>query len=138
MHVVKMILEIAQLLCTAHHVLGSSGLSICPKVHKKTHMNHPSAIWVRSGLFQYTWTAHLGIWLCLEYTFRYGKVHASQLTLVWLATYAPDTIPQIPWTNPPQCMPDQYKNSDSVEAYRKYYKGDKAYTKRTQPEWISG
>ena len=28
-------------------------------------------------------------------------------------------------TEPPQCMPDQYKTNDYVTAYRNYYVGDK-------------
>ena len=37
-------------------------------------------------------------------------------------------------------MPDEYKDDDYVTAYRKYYKGDKAYFAkwekgRQQPEW---
>ena len=45
-------------------------------------------------------------------------------------------------TVPPQCMPDQYKKDDHdyVEAYRDFYRNDKAYffkwTKRAKPEWI--
>ena len=55
-HVVKMILETAQLLSTAHHELGSS---MAPHVYKSTHKNHPSAVWVRSGFGQYAWTYSL-------------------------------------------------------------------------------
>ena len=48
-HVVKMILETAQLLSTAHHERGSTA------PYKSTHRNHPSAVWVRSGVKQYQW-----------------------------------------------------------------------------------
>jgi hypothetical protein len=42
-HVVKMILESAQLLCSAHIMLDSE----IDVPYKLTHKNHPSAIWVR-------------------------------------------------------------------------------------------
>ena len=45
-HVVKMILETAQLLCTAHHELQSA----VDVPYKPTHRTHPSAIWVRRYL----------------------------------------------------------------------------------------
>ena len=46
-----MILETAQLLCTAHHELGTS-IEI---PYKATHKNHPSAIWVRDSAENYMW-----------------------------------------------------------------------------------
>jgi hypothetical protein len=70
-HVNKMILESAQLLSTAHHELGSTA------PYKTTHKNHPSAVWARSGRYQYQWLYRLLEALSDEYTFRYGKVHLT-------------------------------------------------------------
>ena len=43
-------------------------------------------------------------------------------------------------TNFVQAMPEQYKQTDPVEAYRKYYLGEKAsfakWTKRKAPDWF--
>ena len=73
-HVVKMIIELAQLLCTAHHIIGSDNEDF--KIpYKKTHVNHPSAIWVRQGLYNYVWTVNLGLELCKEYTKRFTRLN---------------------------------------------------------------
>ena len=71
-HVVKMILEYAQLLSTAHRVLDgqeTEGLSPSGRkqkiwklpderddvLYKATHMNHPSAKWARHSVHNYMW-----------------------------------------------------------------------------------
>ena len=73
-HVVKMILESAQMLCTAHRELDGD----VPDVfYKSTHKNHPSTIWARSKAGNYRWLYDLFVSLCDEYTYRYGKVHLS-------------------------------------------------------------
>jgi hypothetical protein len=69
-HVVKMILESAQLLSTAHHILDKSTSS---ELYKPTHKNHPSAIWVRQSYKNYQWLYNHFISLCEEYTKRYNK-----------------------------------------------------------------
>jgi hypothetical protein len=58
-HVVKMILETAQLLCGAHWATGGTAQ------YKPTHLNHPCAIWVRKSLSNYKWLCELGFNLCL-------------------------------------------------------------------------
>ena len=50
-HVVKMILESAQLLCSAHIMLDSE----IDVPYKLTHKNHPSAIWTRQSRSNYAW-----------------------------------------------------------------------------------
>ena len=88
MHVVKMILEYAQLLSTAHRLLD--GKLIGKKyeldryndvIYKATHRNHPSAVWARSNSVHYEWLYSLFIACCNEYTERYGKVHATDTKL---------------------------------------------------------
>ena len=43
-------------------------------------------------------------------------------------------------TEPPKCMPDEYKTDDYVQSYRNYYAGDKKrfarYTNRGTPEFM--
>src|SRR5574343_549928 len=78
-HVVKMILEYAQLLSTAHHILDKDG---APSVlYKPTHINHPSAVWARANAENYRWLVSLFIDLNKEYTFRYNKRHKSKSLL---------------------------------------------------------
>jgi len=137
-HVVKMILETAQLLSTAHHILGSS---LTPYVYKSTHKNHPSAVWVRSGDKQYQWAFSLFEELLLEYTHRYNKTHATARLLPYLSQL-PDMIHRGgEWTDPPQCMYDECRTDDTVEAYRNYYKVrqgeiDMRWTNREIPAWL--
>lgn len=129
-HCVKMILETAQLLSTACHEHGV----VHPDLYKPTHKNHPSAIWVRESRNHYDWALLLMWHLCQEYTERYGKVHkcASKLTMFALFSVA---IPNQGWLrSPPQCMPDDCKGVNTVEAYRKYYMTHKRHI----AQWKTG
>jgi hypothetical protein len=126
-HVIKMILETAQLLSSAHHMTNCSVYT--PK-YKLTHQKHPSSIWARQSVENYKWLSRLGLELCKEYTYRYGKIHKSQAELELLAEHIPD-LPLLPFTPPLQAMPDMYKSSDckkdersvdnTIESYRAYY-----------------
>lgn len=44
-HVVKMILESVQLLCSAHYMTNENNNSTYKPPYKLTHKNHPSSIW---------------------------------------------------------------------------------------------
>jgi len=137
-HVVKMILETAQMLSTAHHELD--GENAVEGIYKSTHKNHPSNIWVREnyGNYQYTW--ELLYHLLEQYKIRYKKTHATHRLLDPLSI-RPKNISGMPVpTEPPQCMPDEYKvEGDSIQAYRNYYMGEKSYFAKwnytTPPNW---
>ena len=120
-HVVKMILESAQMLCTAHH-----HYNIFTDVpYKKAHYNHPSTIWCRQNKNQYRWLYNHMIALGQEYTARYNKEHMS-ITKCRLPLFRyPVGIPEGKFEQPPQCMPDEYKDECSIKAYWNYYIGDK-------------
>jgi len=133
-HVVKMILETAQLLCGAHWCVGKEA------PYKLSHKNHPCSIWVRSSLENYLWLCELGMELCKEYSYRYGKRHKSQEIIEWCIINKPH-IPDTPFQHPPQAMPPQYKvNGNSVKAYRNYYLGEKrgfsVWKNRKTPSWF--
>ena len=129
-HVVKMILETAQLLCTAHHILGSN-IQI---PYKATHKNHPSAIWVRSSAEAYMWAYEHMLALGAEYTKRYGKEHLTIAKCRDVLYTLPNNISNDPFVQPPQCMPDEYKvEGNSVAAYWNYYENEK-HTIRNQNE----
>jgi hypothetical protein len=138
-HVVKMILEYAQLLSTAHHVLD--GDDAPEGIYKVTHKNHPSAVWVRQSKDNYLWTFDLFVWLLKEYTARYNKDHKTSRLVSKLVQW-PMNIPDTGFTQPPQCMPDEYKCDDPVTAYRNYYIGDKAsfavWKYSAPPMWYTG
>lgn len=137
-HVVKMILETAQLLYCAQHVVASNQLP--EGAYKKTHPNHPCGIWVRESIDNYEWLCELGLALCVEYTFRYGKIHSTQLHLEWL-TLNPPILPAIGVTEIRQAMPIEFKRPNPVEAYRAYYIGAKQrmlrYSKRSPPDFLA-
>ena len=158
-HVVKMILEYAQLLSTAHRVLDGvelSGLSDSGRkkkfwtlgdsrdytLYKATHINHPSAVWVRKSVQNYMWLAEMLEVLCGEYTYRYGKVHKVERDglMQLLKNEFPKNLPIAPFTEPTPAMPDDVKIiGDSIKSYRNYYINNKAHLanwkKRTTPEW---
>jgi hypothetical protein len=148
-HVVKMILESCQLLSTAHRVLDGEPtieLSAANRkikrwklpdwrdelFYKATHVNHPSAIWVRESKCHYRWLANLNRGLCSEYSIRYGKYHACTDLMIELFNFYPDNIKDTGFVEPPQAMPDHCKvPGDAVQAYRNYYKTEK----RDIAEW---
>lgn len=120
-HVVKMILESAQMLCTAHHHYDN-GDNV---PYKKAHYNHPSTVWARANKPQYYWLYNHMIALGEEYTRRYGKVHLTITKCKEALLLPPHGMPDGFFTNPPQCMPDRYKDVCSVKAYWNYYIGEK-------------
>ena len=69
-HVVKMILESAQMLSTAHRVLDGDEYANSHGLYKMAHKNHPSTIWVRSSVKNYMWLYDHMIALMNEYTHR--------------------------------------------------------------------
>jgi hypothetical protein len=156
-HVVKMILESAQLLSTAHRVLDGQPAIIIKNNKKKkvytiqdqrdyiiyqpTHINHPSAIWTRTSIENYNWLVEHFFALCAEYTHRYGKVHKT-FEKGYLLQSPPMNLREYNMTEMPRCMPDEYKDSNSViNSYRNYYKYGKKdlhkYTKREPPYWLN-
>jgi hypothetical protein len=138
-HVVKMILESAQLLCSAHHIFPNSDLS---HLYKLTHKNHPCSIWTRQSKQNYEWLCSHALALCEEYTFRYKKIHASKKVIDWCSVNEPN-IPSIGMLEFVKAMPNEYKTDDTVESYRQYYIKDKlkkikmVYTNRKIPEWMN-
>ena len=141
-HVVKMILESAQMLSTAHRVLDGDKSGDNKGAYKATHKNHPSNVWARENSANYKWLREHAMALCKEYSRRYGKVHKTQAVIQSLFM-PPSNIPhKSTISRIPQCMPDEYKNVDPVTAYRAYYmskrdEGIVAYKDaRTVPYWM--
>jgi hypothetical protein len=155
-HVVKMILEYAQLLSTAHRILDgiiSTGLSLSGRkktiyvltdnrdtvLYSATHANHPSAVWVRQSVHNYMWLAELLEECCKEYTHRYEKVHKVERDglMQALKNQFPTNIPDAPFTGPTPAMPEDVKvlreiytdryEIDSLASYRNYYIQNKTH-----------
>jgi len=160
-HVVKMILEYAQLLSTAHRIIdgtecvrlsktGRKQKAWCLEDHRDsvlyaaTHINHPSAVWARADYHNYTRLYELFVATCDEYTHRYGKVHMTDTKLRKLLATPPnfkiDHRTRV-LTDPTPAMPDECKvPGNVVGSYRKYYIDKKAdmakWTNREPPEWF--
>jgi len=141
-HVIKMIIETAQMLYSAHWSLNSP---LPVGAYKLAHKNHPCSIWVRQSISNYMWLCSLGIWLCREYKHRYGehKTHKTEAHILWLLHNPPIGIPYLKMTTPAQAMPDEYKNSDPIKAYQKFYLESKykqrdivKYTNRPFPDFL--
>lgn len=137
-HVVKMILESAQILCTVaqHHSIDAP--------YKATHSHHPCTTWSTKSSNNIIWLADLMFWLNIEYKHRYGHQnnHMSYDKLLHtnLISKLIHALPNKPFSPPPQCMPDEYRHSDTIQAYRQYYAKGKAHlhswSKRNQPFWL--
>ena len=134
-HVVKMILETAQLLCGVHWVNGGEA------PYKLSHKNHPSAIWARECVENYIWLCDLGLELCNEYTYRYGKRHKSQDIIEWCLLNVPNIPEKGDITPFALAMPDECKVGDAVASYRVYYmvekRGFAVWKNRETPEWFN-
>ena len=137
-HCVKMILEYAQLMSTAHRIID--GPDVDDIIYKATHKNHPSAIWTRYSVSNYEWLYNLFIELSHEYTYRYGKTHLSYKKLHKILKTPPVGIPEGEFTEPTPAMPNHCKfPNDSLSSYRYYYRTEKdhlsKWTKRPIPPW---
>lgn len=163
-HVVKMILETAQLLSTAHRIMDGLQVQVTlrnPETNKirnkkvwvldderndilysATHINHPSAVWCRQSVENYNWLVEHLFALSDEYTYRYGKHHLTMQKLGYTLQSPPYHLRDYDMTPMPSCMDKEYIISeDPIANYRNYYKYGKArmhkWTKREAPEWIT-
>jgi len=138
-HVVKQILETAQMLSAAHRIFGSND----DVFYKLTHKNHPCTKWIRENSANYFWGFRLFDALCTEYTYRYNKIHLSETKLYGVLSFEPKLIPISNTITPfPQAMPLEFRSDNSIEAYRNYYKYKfkvlkrKTWTKRPIPLFL--
>ena len=136
---VKMPLETAQMLCTAHRILDGDEYADQEGLYKEAYINHPCTIWARESSANYWWLYSHFIALGAEYTYRYGKRHAS-LEKLWKPLLTmPKNIFKGAMTPLAQAMPEEYKDEDPIVAYRNYCINEKHYAKwergRNKPSW---
>jgi len=156
-HVIKMIVESAQMLSTAHRVLDGrvtkrpsvSGKRVVnyyelndireTKVYRAAHVKHPCNIWIRQTTSNYFWLYNHFVALMAEYKLRFGKTHKCA-ELDETLSIPPYNLSEGDLTPYPQAMPDECKSDDVVLAYRKYYNEYKsefaAWRKREVPSWF--
>lgn len=148
--VIKMILESAQMLSTAHRVLDGTKvvshttgrkktiwcLSGCREsiLYKATHINHPCNVWIRESSFNYDWLLHHMIGLIGEYSRRYGKIHKSSELLPYVKRLPKNIIYHEP-TPHPLAMPERFFHHDPIIAYRHYFNEEKLFPKNKPASW---
>ncbi|MCF7793667.1 MAG: pyrimidine dimer DNA glycosylase/endonuclease V [Candidatus Cloacimonetes bacterium] len=133
-HVVKMILESTQILCTA---LNENGI-IAP--YKSTHVNHPCTLWTGKSLSNWIWLRNFTLKLNEEFKFRFNHKDDHKSAKVTLELKEPP-IPDLGLTEFAQAMPEKYRvPGNAVKAYRSFYIGEKSgfttWTKRSVPAWF--
>ncbi len=132
-HVVKMILESVQILCTA---LNKKGFTT---PYRSTHVKHPCVLWVEDSYDNFLWLSELARALNSEYRYRYQKAvdHKSIAVLERISGFHYDACGLTPFA---QAMPDTCKvPGDAVAAYRRFYRQEKSrfasWTRRSAPDW---
>lgn len=124
-HVVKMIVESAQMLCTVGY-----------GTYKPTHVNHPCTRWATRSEANFEWLMAHALTLCDEYTYRYGRRHKSQDVIE--AVRAPEIFLEVGLKPFALAMPDEFKTDNAVESYRAYYHSKASFakwTRRKPPTW---
>lgn len=134
-HVVKMILESAQMLCT---VLSENSIDA---PYKPTHSRHPCTLWAGRSLSNWVWLRDLALALNQEYRYRFEKDRDHRSASVVDDLPLPP-IDDLGLTEFAQAMPERYRvPNDAVRAYRAFYIGEKArfarWTGREEPPWFS-
>ena len=142
-HVVKMPLESAQMLCTAHRLLdGDEGNE---DLYKIAHPKHPCTLWTMESDKNYEWHYAHWIALCNEYKFRYGREHLSFTKFHDKLNKMPKNIPftlhKTPFRLAMGSNPECVVEGDPVASYRAFYKTKAArfemkWSKREVPEWF--
>lgn len=134
-HVGKMILESAQILCTALNLKGFQ------TPYRSTHSKHPCVRWAGESYDNFLWLLDLAETLNQEFCWRYERKqdHASVAVLREIKQHRFPSSGLTPFV---QAMPERFKvPHDPVAAYRAFYCGEKArfatWTRRSSPEWFS-
>lgn len=134
-HVIKMILESTQILCTVLHINGLYA------PYKPSHMQHPSVLWAGKSLQNWLWLRKLVFALNDEYRYRYNtNVNHKSYEIAKALKIPP--LPKLGLLEHPQVMPEKYKVlNDPVKAYRNFYIFEKSkfalWRKRKKPKWYS-
>ena len=138
-HCVKMVLETAQMLSTGYQ----KEFGIKNDLYKPAYPKHPMTIWVGNSRGNFQFTFNLFKNLLDEYTYRYHKKHSSHKIYDLLNSKYNNWTTNMfgMFSNPPLCMPEEYKTDCYITSYRKYYIGEKkriAKYKFTKPPYWLG
>lgn len=124
-HVVKMIVETAQVLSTVLHLKGM----FVDGLYKPTHRAHPCTLWAAENWANFRWAVDLGLALCAEYTARYKKRHKTQDLLEAIGRYVRRWGHRVKavtfcFVGPDDCLVMEAGTDfvDVVASYRKLYR----------------
>jgi hypothetical protein len=112
-HVIKMVTEAAQLLSSAHVIVDNNQVA-----YKKSHANHPCALWIRESAENYRWAYEFYCSLLDEYESRFDKMHAAARHMNALSDVP--SIPSLGITPFAQAMPEEFRHANPHFAYRRY------------------
>ena len=141
-----MLVESAQMLANCYSL---EELERAPKTVKNTarrhsYLHHGSSKWVLKSIENYKWLLEHAYAIYNESLYRGAKYNNSFSFVEWCANNDP-TLPNTPFSKPFLAMPEIYKSSDPVMAYRNYYRNEKTvdkngdnmafWTNRSHPEW---
>lgn len=135
----KLLIEAAQMLSTAHRVLdGKLEIKLTKNnrkikryilyndlenvLYKSTHVNHPCTVWARKSKLNYIWLYELFCCLCDEYKSRYKRTHLTDTKLRKTLKKLPENLKGDRFTKFPQAMPEQYQHENVTVAYNNFYK----------------
>ena len=123
-HTPKMVVELLQQLGSAVIRHGATP-DMMPLTQKGTplkggYSNHPCTRWVGDSRANYLWAVLHAATLCEQYTKRFGKTHFCMNGIQHLSDMA-HLIPAGPLSPFAQAMPSEYRDPDTVKAYRAYY-----------------
>lgn len=143
-HVLSQVKESTQMLASVYHL---SVADINPPLkndgtpYKRGYWNHPCQVWVRESRNHWLWLIRHAMGLGDEYFDRYGKRHACCGPLSYMQSRIPHWLPDVPFVAPPQCMPKEYQHSDTLTAYREYYRLGKSHLHKwrlgNKPAWLT-
>ena len=144
-HIPKMVVESAQMMASAVRRWGATDdvmpLTKAGKPYKGGYAHHPCTVWAGDTFDNFSWLTDHAIALCVEYTSRFGKVHACADPISQLWHLGVDWVGAGKRTPFAQAMPDEYLNEDAVKAYRAYYHS-KTFAKWEKgtpvPDWWEG
>jgi len=162
-HVVKMVLESAQMLSTVHRVLDGKQVKVPSKsgkttikgwtlpdkreniLYKAVHVGHPCTVWTMESIANYIWHYDHFQALATEFEYRYRKKHKSWVALEDILSIPPKNIAYeglTPFKLAMGASPECINHDDPVGSYRAFYqtKQDRFsmdWTRRDIPEWFN-
>lgn len=146
-HIIKMPLEVAQMLYTTLYILSGKDKACYAKIissapltrsaaqrgYKPTHVHHPVVTYAAKNFLR---VVNYGLSLCKEYSYRFGKKHAVKIHLEWLKSNIPTAAKtaSLAVVEPPPSG-DQARTIYREKASTTF-KRPMRYTKRQPPHWL--